>query len=173
MRAEVATDGRGAVRLRAAAGTDETFLRRLYADRRAPELAPLGWTADQVAAFVDHQFHAQQAGYGSTFPAADHWIVLAGDEQVGRLLVDRSTHEHRIVDLVLLGEWRGGGIGTALIREVLGDARVAGLPVRLTVAVNEPHLVRWYARLGFSVVGRDDVHIRMGWSPSTPAEREE
>jgi hypothetical protein len=48
---------------------------------------------------------------------------------------------------------------------VLDDAAAAGVPVRLTVAVNAPHLVRWYERLGFSVVDASDVHVRMAWTP--------
>lgn len=160
-----------AVRLRAASAADEPFLHSLYADRRAPELAPLGWTTDQQAAFVDHQFRAQQAGYGGAFPAADHWIVVVGEEPVGRLLVDRRPSEHLVVDMVVMGEWRGRGIGTALMGDVLTDASEAGVPARLTVAVNEPHLVRWYERLGFAVVEADDVHLRMAFAPAPASAR--
>jgi len=153
------------VGLRRAAGTDEPFLHRLYADRRAPELGTLGWTADEEAAFIDHQFRAQQDGYGAAFPDADHWIVVGGGDPIGRLLVDTRPAGHLVVDLVLHTAWRGQGIGTTLMQGVLDDAAAAGVPVRLTVAVNAPHLVRWYERLGFSVVDAGDVHVRMAWTP--------
>ena len=68
--------------------------------------------------------------------------------------------------MVIMSEWRGRGIGTALMAEVVDDAGHAGVPVKLTVVVNEPHLVRWYGRLGFSVVETDDVHLRMACPPA-------
>jgi GNAT superfamily N-acetyltransferase len=168
VRPEVTTRDGVTVRLQPADGIDEPFLHRLYADRRAPELALVGWSTEQCAAFVDMQFRAQQQGYAGAFPDAEHWIVLVDERPVGRLLVDRRQTDHRVVDLVILSEWRGRGIGTALMHEVLDDARVASVPVGLAVAPNEPHLVRWYGRLGFSVVDRGDG-LEMASSPVQPA----
>jgi ribosomal protein S18 acetylase RimI-like enzyme len=151
--------------LRPARPDDEAFLYELYADRRAPELAPLGWSAEQSRAFVEMQFRAQQLGYGAAFGDADHWIVSAGGEPVARLLVARRPDEHRIVDVVVLGSWRGRGIGSALMVEVQADARDAGAPVRLTVEAHDARLVAWYRRLGFSVVDGGGVSLGMVWSP--------
>jgi ribosomal protein S18 acetylase RimI-like enzyme len=149
------------VSLRAASAHYEPFLRELYEDRRAPELEAAGWPLAERRPFLDMQFRAQQEGYGGVFADADHWIVVTGDEPVGRLLVARRSHEHRVVDLVILSACRGRGIGTSLMREVIADANRAGVPVGLTVDAWDWRVVGWYERLGFSVVTPGDAHLAM------------
>lgn len=150
------------VSLRPASPADEPFLHDLYVDRRAPELAPLGWGPEEQGAFLDMQFRAQQAGYAATFPGADHWVVSVDDHAVGRLLVDRRPDEHRIVDMVILGAYRGSGIGTALMAEVM-DGAGTGTPVRLSAAAHDDRLVRWYEGLGFTIVGHRGPNVLMEW----------
>ena len=149
--------------MRPASADDEPFLYSLYADRRAPELAAVGWLPAQRQAFLDLQFRAQREGYGAAFPQADHWIVEDGATPVGRLLVDRRPHEHRVVDLVILTAWRGRGIGGALMREVMAEAAAADVPVALTVEAYDQRLVGWYRGMGFSVVDEGSVHLGMAW----------
>ena len=151
------------VSLRPASPTDEPFLHALYADRRRPELAPLGWEPKEQQAFLDMQFRAQQAGYATTFPHADHWVVSVDDHAVGRLLVDRRPDEHRVVDMVVLSAYRGFGIGTALMAEVIAEAGT-GTPVRLSAAAHDDRLVRWYEGLGFRVVGHRGPNVLLEWS---------
>jgi GNAT superfamily N-acetyltransferase len=147
--------------VRAASTDDERFLRELYADRRGPELAAVGWPVAQRPAFLDMQFQAQQQGYGTTYADADHWIVVREDQPVGRILVARGPAEHRVVDLVIHSRWRGIGIGTALMREVIGDADDAGVPVGLTVDAYDHRLIGWYERLGFSALAPAGAHLGM------------
>jgi GNAT superfamily N-acetyltransferase len=166
VRSDLLTATGVAVSLRDASAADEPFLQQLYADRRLPELAPLGWPEQAVAGFLAMQFAAQQSGYGGAFPNADHWIVSEGRVPVGRLLVDRGPAEHLVVDLVVLGQRRGRGIGTALVEEVLADAEDAHVPVTLTAAALDPRLAAWYVRLGFRVVERVGIDLRMVRDPS-------
>lgn len=161
MRVQLQTEAGARVTLRAVEGADEPFLYQLYADRRAVELAQLGWPEAATRRLLDMQFRAQQVGYGEAFPEADHWIVVEGAAPVGRLLLDRGVDRHLVVDLVLLSRFRGRGVGTALMEAVLDGAIDAGVPVRLTAAASEPGLVAWYERLGFRVVERGDVGVSM------------
>jgi ribosomal protein S18 acetylase RimI-like enzyme len=155
-----------AVWLRPASPGDEPFLDALYTDRRMPELVPLGWDAARQRAFLAMQFQAQQAGYAASYPVADHWLVGVGTEAVGRLLVDRGAHEHRVVDIVIRGDHRRRGIGTALMAEVMGDAAAARLPVGLMVLAHDDRLVGWYLRLGFVSNGQQGPNLSMAWSPT-------
>jgi ribosomal protein S18 acetylase RimI-like enzyme len=150
------------VSLRPVLPADEPFLHALYVDRRAPELATLGWEREEQRAFLDMQFRAQQAGYATSFPGADHWVVSVDDHAVGRLLVDRRPDEHRVVDMVILSEYRGSGIGTALMAEVMERAGT-GTPVRLSAVAHDHRLVRWYEGLGFTVVGHRGPNVLMEW----------
>lgn len=166
MRTELVTAGGIQVFLRRASPDDIGFLRCLYADRTAPELAALGWPASEQQALVDMQFDAHQAGYAAAFPDADHWLVTIAGQPAGRLLVSRTTDEHRVVDIVVDSGRRRLGIGTALLEEVMRDAAAAGVPVRLSALVHDQALVDWYRRLGFVVAGVRGLHLMLEWLPA-------
>jgi ribosomal protein S18 acetylase RimI-like enzyme len=84
---------------------------------------------------------------------------------VGRLYLDRSTSEWRIVDILLATAWRGLGLGTQLIAWVQQSAALAGArSVALTVAVDNRRAHALYARLGFDDADAGDgLHQPMRW----------
>ena len=166
MRTHLVTAPAPEIFLRAATPDDEPFLHALYGDRRAPELVAAGWGPDEARTFIDMQFRAQQAGYGATFPDADHWVVELGGEPIGRMLVRRRPEGDLVVDIVVHSRHRGLGIGTALMQEVIGDADAAGRGVSLTVAAHDRRVVEWYERLGFVVGEQHGPYLGMRWQPA-------
>ncbi|RMH20876.1 MAG: N-acetyltransferase [Acidobacteria bacterium] len=143
---------------------DLPFLRRLYASTRQQELAPVPWSEEQKEAFLRFQFDAQHAYYQEQFPGAAFDLVLRGEEAIGRLYVDRREEEIRLIDVALLPEHRGRGIGGALMRRLLAEARGAGKKVRIHVEHNNP-AQRLYRRLGFRRIEDQGVYHLMEWSP--------
>jgi ribosomal protein S18 acetylase RimI-like enzyme len=152
------------VRLRPAAAGDEEHLYRVYASTRQEELAPLGWAEAEREAFLRMQFTAQDRYYRAQFPEASYQVVLAGERPAGRLYVDRRPDEIRVLDIALLPEHRGGGIGSALLRDLFAEARARGVPVRLHVERSNPAL-RLYTRLGFEPIGERIPYLLMEWRP--------
>ncbi len=120
--------GRADVELRAVEVADEAFLRRLFASTRV-ELSLVGWSAEQVDAFLTLQFNARERHYHEWFPTCEHFLVLSGGQPAGRLCVVHAELEVRIVDIALLPEHRGGGIGSSLITALQEEAATAGLPL--------------------------------------------
>jgi GNAT superfamily N-acetyltransferase len=145
---------------------DEEFLRDLYASTRQEEKTLLGWDEAEWQAFVAMQFTAQQRSYGMHFPDADFRLVLLDERPIGRLAVDRREDEIRVVDIALLPDCRGAGIGGRLVRDLLAEAAAVGIPVRCHVKRHSREL-RFWERLGFAVVGDGPVHIFMEWTPDT------
>lgn len=139
---------------------DLAFLARLYASTRAEELAPVPWPPEQKAAFLDMQFRAQHAHYLEYYPAAERLIVLRAGAPVGRLYIARWAREHRIVDIALMPEHCGQGLGAALLGDVLDEAAAAGKPVTIHVEKNNPAM-RLYRRLGFVAVEDKGVYDLM------------
>jgi ribosomal protein S18 acetylase RimI-like enzyme len=139
---------------------DQQFLISVYASTRMPELSGLGWPLEQLDAFIRMQFDAQSRHYSAVFPDARNSVIVVGGEPVGRLIVDRSHSELRVVDLALLPQFRRTGIGTALVRELLDEADASGLPVRCHVAVGNDAL-RFWERLGLHPCDHDDAYIAM------------
>ena len=156
--------GLSRVRLRTAVPADAAFLLRLYGSTRAAELALMPWSAVEKAAFVRMQFQAQDAHFRGHYPDAERWIVVVDGAPAGRLYVDHRADEVRVIDISLLPEHRGQGIGTALLRRVLGDAAAAGLPVRVHVVEGNPAR-RLYDRLGFRPVDHHGFHEAMEATP--------
>lgn len=154
--------------LRPMTGADMPFLYEVYAGTRAEELSQVPWSDEEIQAFLDMQFRAQHAHYQKTFPEAAYQIIEQAGEPIGRLYLDRRPDEIRIIDIALLPEWRGGGIGGALMRQILDEAALAGRPVRIHVERNNPAM-SLYGRLGFRKVENRGVYWLMEWLPGQAA----
>lgn len=148
------------ITLRPVTPADRPFLLAVYASTRADELALVNWSSDQKTAFVAHQFNAQDTDYRRRFPQAMFSVVEHEGQPIGRLYTIVLDTELLVLDIALLPQWRGRHIGTALLQDVIATGDELGLPVQL-------HVERWnaarslYERLGFSVVGEDDVYLLM------------
>lgn len=153
------------IRLRPAGDDDLPFLCRVYASTRWEELAGVPWTDEQKEAFLRFQFEAQHTYYREKFPDAAYDVIEAGGEPVGRLYVDRRADEIRLVDIALLPEHRGRGLGGRLLDDLLAEARAAGKPVRIHVEMNNPAL-GLYRRLGFTEIEEQGVYYLMEWRPA-------
>jgi ribosomal protein S18 acetylase RimI-like enzyme len=157
-----------AVTFRPAAAADAELLYRIYAGTRAEELAPVPWSDAQKEAFLRMQFRAQSLDYQANFAAAEHLIILADGVEAGRLYVDRRPDEMRIVDIALLPEHRGAGVGGGILRGLLAEAAAVRKPLRIHVEHYNPAL-RLYERLGFRRTGDDGIYFLMEWIPEETA----
>jgi GNAT superfamily N-acetyltransferase len=148
------------ITLRPIAGADLPFLERVYASTREQELALTDWTDAQKRDFVAMQFAAQHRYYQEHYTRTAFCVVILGDQPVGRLYVDIGAAEIRIVDIALLPEARGRGLGGALLGAVLREAERLGLPARIHVEMFNPAL-RLYQRLGFRPADTTGVYYLM------------
>jgi ribosomal protein S18 acetylase RimI-like enzyme len=149
-------------RLRPALPGDEPFLRAVYGSTRAEELARVPWSDEQKRAFIGMQFAAQDADYRRNYPDAQYSIVEVKGVGAGRLYVDRAKSEIRILDIALLPEHRGRGVGTKLLRGLQDEARSAGKPLTIHVERFNPAL-RLYHRLGFRQIADRGVYLFLEW----------
>jgi GNAT superfamily N-acetyltransferase len=150
-------------RLRPITPEDDSFLAGLYASTRAEELAVTGWSDEDKAIFCRRQFDAQSAHYRENYPGALLQIIERGGVAIGRLYIARWEREIRIMDIALLPEHRGAGIGTQLLRELQDEASSAGKTLTIHVERFNPAL-RLYERLGFRQVEDKGVYLLMRWS---------
>ncbi|HRX01613.1 MAG: GNAT family N-acetyltransferase [Anaerolineae bacterium] len=153
--------------LRPASDNDLEFLYRVYASTRTEELAVVPWSAAEKDAFLRMQFEAQHRYYHQQFVAASFDIVLRHGEPAGRLYVEERPDEIRIIDIALLPRYRGRGIGSALLQDILERGAALALPVRIHVEKNNPAL-SLYHRLCFRQVEDQGVYYLMEWTPASP-----
>jgi ribosomal protein S18 acetylase RimI-like enzyme len=152
------------VSLRAATADDHDFLLGLYATTR-DDLAQLPLEEEQRDALVRMQYHAQDAHYRQTNPHARFDLVEIDGRPGGRLYVDERSDDLRIIDISLLPEHRGTGIGAALVRAVQEEASACGRGVSLHVAIGNP-AASLYARLGVRLAEDLGVYRRLEWGAS-------
>jgi ribosomal protein S18 acetylase RimI-like enzyme len=137
---------------------DREFLYRVYASTRAEELAVVPWDDAEKEAFLRAQFDAQDRWYHEQYARASYEVVVIDGEPAGRLYLFRGEREIRIVDIALLPDHRGNGVGGALLRDVLAEADAGGKSVTIHVERANPAL-RLYARLGFSLAEDRGVYL--------------
>jgi ribosomal protein S18 acetylase RimI-like enzyme len=152
------------VALRPVRDDDSDFSARVYASTRDQELAPLPWTADQKATFIAQQFAAQSIHYAKHYADASWDVIVIDGRRAGRLIVHRGDVEINVVDIALLPEYRGRGVGTTLLRAILSEADAAGLPVTVHVEHMNPAR-RLYERLGFVSVEDRGVYLKLERRP--------
>ena len=151
--------------LRPVADGDTDALLAVYADSRASELSAVPWPEVQKQSFVRFQYAAQVAHYRREYPDALHQAIVCDDRVVGRLYVDRRAAEIRILDVALLEDYRGIGIGGAVVRALQTEARSFRSTVSVHVDAVEPS-VSVFEHLGFVCAEDNGVTRLMVWTPS-------
>lgn len=151
------------LRFRPITGADLPFLARLYTSTRMEELAVTDWPDEQKAAFLQSQFHAQHAHYQTHYAGAEFLLIEHSATSAGRLYLARWKSEHRIVDIALLPEHRGRGLGTALLTDLLDEAAAAAKAVTIHVEKFNPAQTL-YRRLGFIAAGEQGAYDLMRWN---------
>ena len=124
------------------------------------------WDDAQKDAFLRLQFDAQDAWWREHYAQASFDVILVDGEPAGRLYVHRGASEIRIVDIALLPEHRGNGVGSSLLRDLLTEADAGGQSVTIHVERMNPAL-RFYERLGFSVAEDKGVYLFLERRPAT------
>jgi ribosomal protein S18 acetylase RimI-like enzyme len=130
----------------------------VYASTRAEELAVVPWDDAQKDAFLRAQFDAQDAWWHENYAEASFDVIVVDGEPAGRLYVHRGPSEIRIVDIALLPEHRGDGVGTRLLEDLLAEGDASGKSVTIHVERMNPAL-RLYERLGFALAEDKGVYL--------------
>jgi ribosomal protein S18 acetylase RimI-like enzyme len=150
------------VSLRPATADDRDLLLAVYAAYRAEELDQVAWAPGTREAFVEMQFAAQDHEYHRHNPHGSFDVVEVGGRPAGRLYVDRRPGDLRIVDIALLPEFRGRGVGARLLADLQRQAAAEGRVVSIHVEMHN-RAASLYERLGFTVAEDLGVYRRMEW----------
>jgi len=135
--------------LRPATEADRQLIAAIYATTREEELRQVPWTDAEKHTFTEWQSGQQEAHYALHYPAAERLVVERG-ESIGRLYVDTTRTEVRLMEVTLLPAFRNQAIGTRLTRLLLEYSDALMLPASLHVEPFNPAR-RMYERLGFAV----------------------
>jgi len=107
------------------------------------------WTTEQKRAFTDWQSQQQEAHYALHYPGAER-LIVERDAAIGRIYIDTTRSEVRLMEVTLLPPFRNQGLGTRLMVEVLAYADALERRASLHVEPFNP-AKRMYGRMGFAV----------------------
>lgn len=138
----------GALALQPIGSGDEAALLAIFASTREQEREQFGWPEEQWNAFIRQQFMAQHTQYSTAYANPSFDLVLRDGEIAGRLYVDRSPQEIRVVDIALLPRHRRQGVGRQLLQDLIDESDALGIALGLHVEKNNP-ILDFYRRLGF------------------------
>jgi ribosomal protein S18 acetylase RimI-like enzyme len=152
------------ISLRPIGPNDAEFLFRVYASTRETELAQVDWDDAKRESFLRMQSAAQSRHYAGEYPGAEFQVILADDQPAGRLYVHQRPDDIRVMDIALLPQFRGRGIGTVLMNQLLEEGARTSRTVSIHVEVFNPAR-HWYERLGFRAVASNGVYLLMERPP--------
>jgi len=103
----------------------------------------------------------QQADFSRKLSACDVSIIEVDGQPAGSLWLDLEPESVHIVELQIIPELQGRGLGTATIMKVIQDGADRRLAVTLSVVPANPRAKLLYERLGFEVTAVEDPFIHM------------
>ena len=165
--------------LRSATAQDAEFLYRLYSTTRMDELNAAGFPEDEREQFLRMQFDLQNTHYERFYPGAEDRIIITaasddngGDDKcagaaagtaIGREYVYLSEDEILLVDIALLPEFCGKGIGTVLLEKLCRESARTGKPLKLYALKFNNRVLRLYERFGFNIIDDTGVYYLLEW----------
>lgn len=137
--------------LRPATPDDRPFVEAVYFETQRWIIERLfGWRGEDV----------ERGKFEEAYSEADSEIVILDDKAVGWLSVLRTERGIDVDALYLLPAAQNKGLGTALLRRFMDEARDAGLPLTISTAKINP-AVRLYERLGFATTHENEFKVFM------------
>ena len=149
--------------LRPARTDDQEFLYRLFYSVYSEKLQLVPLNAEEKKTLVELMYQSFTRHYDSLAAGSDDRLVLLNNESIGRMILFQMREEIRLADLAILPQYRGRGIGTALISQVQTESMMSKRPVRLQVARFDRAL-KLYQRLGFYKTDAIGPHLHLEWS---------
>lgn len=109
---------------------------------------------------IDYDEEVQARRIRDKYDCAE--IVVLDGVDIGLLKVDKEDVPWQLMQIQLLPDFQGHGIGGQLVQKVLSEARVVGAGVELAVLKGNP-AQKLYERFGFVVFGESEHGFYMQW----------
>ncbi len=148
---------------RPAQAADGIFTEELFRSTREHFYSlPMPW--EHIDLLLAQQYRLQQASYARQWPDARTMIIERAGQGIGKIVLDESTADMRIIDFVLDPGMRGQGYGTAILQAL----QAAAGERRIGLSVDRQNLAarKLYLGLGFAVEAVSETHESMSWAPS-------
>ena len=153
------------ITLRHTHADDRAFMFTVFTATRAERFNGAALAPPQLQHLLEMQFNAQQSQYRAQFPGANFSLVLSDDKPIGYFYVDRSGKRFTLIDIALLPELTGKGVGSQLVTALIKEALEKGKTISAHVDKCNNQAWQLWQRLGFQIVGDDGVYFEIEYRP--------
>jgi len=109
---------------------------------------------------------SQRAHFDQNYDLDEIRLILTDDGQLaGYIACARTPPEIALHNIMISPGYQNRGLGTAVLKNLLAEARAQKLSVRLQVLRVNPAR-QLYERLGFTVYEETPTHFRLRWTPA-------
>ncbi|ATD10049.1 GNAT family N-acetyltransferase [Pseudoalteromonas piscicida] len=143
---------------------DKGFLESLHHSTRQ-DLQLIDGDKDFIESIIEMQFKAQSNGYGDQFPNAMYFIIEKHHERIGKATIDFGNNEVRLIEIALIPQARGLGLGAAVVQSFQQAAAQSGVPMTLSVLQDNYNAKRLYQKLGFKIESIKAPYELLIWYP--------
>lgn len=147
-------------------GKEEELMFRIFKETRAGFQCTDVLGEEGREQILRQQFAIEGKQYYKMYPHAVRSFIMINDIPVGQLLACEQENYLRIIDIGLLEEYRGAGIGSFLIEGLIKDMSLKGKGITLQVSWFNRRAYQFYIRCGFRVTKKLDVAYEMEYKPS-------
>jgi ribosomal protein S18 acetylase RimI-like enzyme len=148
------------LKLRLARDDDDKFLFNLFYDVRAREFTDAGIPLAQLMPILELQHKAQIYSYSNEFPSATNSIIVFNEKCVGRILIQKNEKSAHLIDIAILQEFRGKGLGSFLINKMKSECD----QIRLSVYAANILAIKFYEKHLFQISKNDVMYLNMEWN---------
>ena len=141
------------LRYRPTIDTDGPALFRLFQQLHAAEIATLAADATTRAALASMQYVEQRLRTSAEFPDAVDIAIERGGALCGRMVTVMRDGGIQLIQLGVLVEHRGHGIGTLAMHRIARIAEEHGCPIWLRADATSGECRGFLERVGYSVTG--------------------
>jgi ribosomal protein S18 acetylase RimI-like enzyme len=145
------------IQFRPASAQDFEYCKRLY-------FAEMQWIIDELK--LDRA--AQAASFERQWDQSQVRILMVDGADVGWIQSVSRQGELFLAQIIVDASFQRRGIGTETMNQLIAEAASTGQALCLDVVKINPAL-RLYQRLGFRIVGEEELKFNMKRDPETPA----
>ena len=151
---------------------DHIFLEQLYCESRE-DLHALALEPEIFQRLMLMQMHTHQQGVQQRYPNSQSWMIISHEQTIGRMVIDVTELDLRLVDIAISVTARGKGIAQSVLLAMQNFASHKGYTISLSVSCSNHRALNLYRKCGFRAISGDSLFWQMRWDVMSkhPLER--
>lgn len=132
---------------------------------KVKELNAEAWSDETKLQLCKMQFQAFERSIHANYTNLEDLIITLGSIPIGRFVLNRSPEAINLIYISVLPEYRKKGIASQILSQMITESNKYRNPLLFSVA-KDNRSFGLYLKLGFEVIGEDELIYSMAYNPS-------